>query len=120
MAIKLIETTQCTCNACGHAWIPVRCANCKSPAWNKDGVRSVGRPRKVNDAPAVREEKVTPVVQEEDPPAETVPLPIERQSPVKVAKSKPWKEVKAPAGKKKICPHGFAIVSGVTACARCS
>lgn len=62
-----------------------------------------------------------------DPPAETIPLPIERQSPVKerpaaVARDKKtWKEVKAPAGKKKICPHGFAVApGGITACARCS
>ena len=62
-------------------------------------------------------------------PAESTPYHADTPLPTfipdvkqpKVEKQrKPWKEVKAPAGKKKLCPHGFAIVSGVTACARCS
>jgi hypothetical protein len=65
-----------------------------------------------------------PAARVPDPPAETV-QPIAVQSSAKerpaAREKKPWKEVKAPApGKKKLCPHGFAIVSGITACARCN
>lgn len=39
MGIKPIKVNRCTCERCGHVWIseivPVRCAKCRSPLWNK-------------------------------------------------------------------------------------
>jgi hypothetical protein len=60
----------------------------------------------------------TASVRQEDPPIAVQSSAKERPA---AREKKPWKEIKAPApGKKKLCPHGFAIVSGITACARCN
>lgn len=50
MSVKPITVTrevlECTCERCGNVWIseslkvPVRCAKCRDPNWNKPRVRS--------------------------------------------------------------------------------
>jgi hypothetical protein len=59
-------------------------------------------------------------------PLENLRAPIEKQSPAKerpVAvsrKEKIARQVETPKSKRKVCPHGFLIVAGATACTRCS
>lgn len=110
VTIVMAEVFGCTCDKCGYEWKsfeqPKRCAWCKTTAWNRNGASQAKTPLHNND------------VVRTDPPAEIV-APIAKERPV-ARERKPWKEVKVPAGKKKLCPHGFAIVSGVTACARCN
>ena len=118
--IETIQAIRLTCDACGNVRIidaaealPRRCAKkaCQSMAWNKaagivkktvEELPREAKPQKIEETHHINDAK---------------PQPIARAPKVK---NPPWKEVKPPAGKKKLCPHGFAVVSGITACARCN
>ena len=119
--MSVITATVCQCDKCGHKWLPsdekalpARCGRCKSPAWNKSNGTLPALI--VKDAPEVQTPKVqeAPTVQDN---VRAFSRPDFRAA--KPVKQKFPKEVKAPVGKKKMCPHGFLIVDGVTQCERC-
>jgi hypothetical protein len=121
LTVVQAKVFSCKCDKCGYEWKsfarPARCAKCKAPGWNKNS------PAHNNDV--VREDPPASSQVVKEDPLENLRAPIAVQSPAKerpaARDKKPWKEVKAPApGKKKLCPHGFAVVSGITACVRCN
>jgi len=48
MAIREIKAKKCICERCGHTWIaqtktiPISCAKCRSPYWNRPRVKKGG------------------------------------------------------------------------------
>ena len=96
----------CVCQrkGCNHAWlsfselVPLRCARCKNPSWNKD----IGE----------KEEKVARQ-------STAIAAPIEKQSKKEAPAPAVKKKEKRSAGKVERCPHGFFSINGVSACVKC-
>ena len=123
LTIEKVSVFSCKCDKCSYEWQsftqPKRCAKCKAPGWNKNGSQAI-----IEHTPIVEREPIKMSAPLPDPekfaPAEDNVRAFNRPDPRAAKTKKPWKEVKAPAGKKKLCPHGFAVVSGATACTRCN
>jgi len=118
--IETISAVRLTCDACGNVRIidasealPRRCAKkaCQSTAWNKSSPAAAVEAKPQRKRAAKPQIEVKP--QEEKPHIEDKPQRSPRAE--KIART-----VETPKSKRKVCPHGFLIVAGATACARCS
>lgn len=147
---KNAEVLLCTCDQCRHSWTtlsePKRCANCKTPAWNRDK-SPAGRPAKqpLDRTPInrpikrsrVKEPAVIEAIQSNytdtgsyglNPASQPVPETLRSSQ---AYKSKEKKTLRAPLFKKEsasrrktgrsgMCPCGaFFMVDGITSCPRC-
>lgn len=143
---KNAEVLLCTCDQCGHSWTtlsePKRCANCKTPAWNRDK-SPAGRPKKpaiaktaVSKRKRAKQPEAIPAIQSnytdrgsdalnsasqpvpETPRSNQAPKSKEKKTRASVFERAP-KVSKRKSGGPDECPHGMMMYQGITACERC-
>ena len=143
MSVQQIQAIKLVCEVCGSQRIiektdvlPRRCAvkSCQSARWNASGQANEDAPHN-NEATPHNEDKQhkevrqssTPKVSLDDVAAAT-PSPARLARQVKEAAPAPEPKEKSSRLKKqkkikvsgKLCPHGYAVYDGMTACERCN